>query len=110
MIGAPQLGNVPRTMGGARSPRTIYFDASAKKSFSITSSDRLKLAIKLDAINAFNHSDFFFNPNSGHSFEGNLANQTPTSATYTVAGGFGDLNSGSQSPGRVFALSANFTF
>ncbi len=106
-VNNPQFGDAPRTLGGARNPRTIYFDASVKKAFSIASHERVKLVVKMDAINAFNHTNFFFNPNSGHNLSGSINN---TTGVYTQNSGFGDLSSGSQSPGRTFAVGANLTF
>jgi hypothetical protein len=106
-VNNPQLGNASRTLGGARSPRTIYFDASVKKTFSLTSNDRVKLTVKMDAINALNHTDFFFGPNGGHTLSGSL---NSTTGIYTLNSGFGALSSGAQAPGRTVALGASIAF
>lgn len=102
----PAFGNAPRTLGNARSPRTIYFDMSGSKDFHIKG-DRVILNVRADAINVFNHTNFFLNPNGGHSLTGSV---NPTTGAYTLGGGFGLLSSANNAPGRTFALGASVAF
>lgn len=101
----PAFGNAPRTLGIARSPHTIYFDMSGSKDIPIH--DRMKLQLRVDAINIFNHTNFFLNPNSQHNFT-TAINSTTGAPTYNA--NFGILSSANNSPGRTFAVGAAFTF
>ena len=110
----PALGNSPRTLG-ARSPHTIYFDMSASKDVFFQRSERVKLTIRADAINAFNHTNFFLNPNSAHTLDSSInstANYSGTTApgAYVPSGTFGVCNSSNNNPGRTFAVGAAVTF
>jgi hypothetical protein len=102
----PAFGNAPRILGNARSPHTIYFDMSGTKDFPIKS-DRVIFSVRADAINIFNHTNFFVNPNSGHAFDGSI---NSTTGAYTLGSGFGILNSANNNPGRTFALGGSVTF
>lgn len=102
----PAFGNAPRTLGFARSPHTIYFDMNGSKDFPIKG-DRIKLNLRADAINIFNHTNFFLNPNSAHTLNGSL---NSTTGVYALASGFGILSSANNNPGRTFALGASVTF
>jgi len=50
--------------------------------------------VRADAINIFNHTNFFLNPNSGHSFDGSI---NSTTGVYTLGSGFGILNNANNS-------------
>lgn len=102
----PSFGNAPRTMPNIRSPHTIYFDMSASKDIPLRS-DRIKLQIKADAINVFNHTNFFINPNANHNFT-TAINSATGAPTYNT--NFGALSSGNNNPGRTFAVGASLTF
>ena len=101
----PAFGNAPRTLGNARSPHTIFFDMSGSKDFPIH--ERMNLQLHVDAINIFNHTDFFINPNSNHNFT-TAINSTTGAPTYNTS--FGALSAGNVNPGRTFAVGAAFTF
>jgi hypothetical protein len=104
-VGNPQFGNAPRTMG-ARSPHTIYFNMSGSKDMNLRG-DRLKLNVRADAINVFNHTNFFLNPNSQHNLDSSL---NSTTGVYVANSSFGILSSANNNPGRTFALGATLIF
>ncbi|HEV8367506.1 MAG TPA: TonB-dependent receptor [Pyrinomonadaceae bacterium] len=53
-----QLGNAPRTLDGARTPRQQFFDLSLQKNFSLGKDSRRRLQFRVDAINVLNHPIF----------------------------------------------------
>lgn len=103
--GNPQFGNAPRTLG-VRSPHTIYFDMSAKKDIPLKG-EKLRMTVAADAINVFNHTNFFLNPNSNHNISSSL---NSTTGAYVANPNFGILSSANNNPGRSFALSATVQF
>jgi hypothetical protein len=48
-----ELGDAPRTLDGARGPLQKYLDASVQKNFRIK--ERIRLQLRVDMLNAFNH-------------------------------------------------------
>ena len=102
----PAFGNEPRTLGNARSPHTIYFDMSGNKDIPLKG-EKVLLNIRADAINVFNHTNYFLNPNSYHTLTGSL---NSTTGLYTQAAGFGELDNANNNPGRTFALGAAISF
>ena len=103
--GNPQFGNSPRTLGGARSPHTIYFDMSASKDIPIH--ERAMLTVRADAMNVLNHTNYFLNPNSAHNFTSSLNFAT---GAYLVNPLFGTMNNGQMTPGRTFGVGAALVF
>jgi len=77
-----QLGNAPRTLDGARGPWQQTLDLSVQKNFKI--SERWRIQLRVDALNALNHSIFRTVPNN---FGG----------TDIWGGGGGGLNTGTLS-------------
>jgi hypothetical protein len=79
-----QLGNAPRTIGGARGPLQEYFDLSIQKNFRI--GERLRLQVRADALNVFNHPVFAVYPNNGGGadFMGAPSTATLTTAAYNT--------------------------
>jgi hypothetical protein len=107
--GNPQLGDAPRTLSDARNPRIIYYDASVRKGIPLRGDGRVRLELRLDAINAMNHTNFFFNPgvSSGHRYSGSF---NSANGQYSVASNFGVLVQASNTPGRTLAVGAALTF
>lgn len=111
----PTFGNAPRTLG-LRSPHTIYFDMHASKDIPLHG-DRWMLTIGADAINAFNHTNFFLNPNSGHNIYTGInssyayaSGPSPSNLPFTLNATYGALNSANNTPGRTWALSGVLKF
>jgi hypothetical protein len=57
-----QLGNAPRTLDGARGPWQQTLDLSVQKNFKIN--ERLRIQLRVDALNALNHPIFRTVPNN----------------------------------------------
>jgi hypothetical protein len=57
-LGNPQFGNAPRTLGNARGPRTIFWNASLRKQFQIVPG-RASLQLWTDIVNLPNHTNYF---------------------------------------------------
>jgi hypothetical protein len=109
-LGNPVLGNARRTLGQARDPRTITFDASVRKLFAITP-QRVRLILSADAINALNHPNYFLGTGTAeHEVFGSLDTTTgdPGYGTYAVNSNFGNITTASS--GRNLALGARLTF
>jgi len=94
----PQFGDIQRTLGDARNPRTITFEASLRKVIPLRR--RMHLELQADAINALNHANFFQNTS--------LSAHNLLTGTNSGNGSFGNL--GSASTGRIIALGASFVF
>lgn len=79
-----QLGNAPRTIGAARGPLQEYFDLSIQKNFRI--GERLRLQLRADALNVFNHPVFAVYPNNGGGadFMGAPSTATLSTASYNT--------------------------
>ena len=112
-VGAPTLGNAPRTLTAARSPREFLFDMRVKKGFYFGNRYQFNLIGTFN--NVFNHP-VYFAANS-------TANDPLTSAeTYTVNGTtplitptpaattFGKLNANTANLSRVIRIGAEFVF
>ena len=106
-LGAPALGNAPRTLSGARSPREALFDMRFTKGFRI--GERYNLNINSTFMNVFNHPVYY-------GVNHNLLSSTTVSnvtgaATLVPAAGFGQFNQG-QTAGmsRVILVGGEFTF
>lgn len=106
-LNAPALGNAPRTLAGARSPREALFDMRFSKGFQL--GERYNLKINSTFINAFNHPVYY---GVAHSL---LSSTTASNVTGTVtmvpAASFGEFNQ-SQTAGmsRVILVGGEFTF
>jgi hypothetical protein len=112
-IDNPQLGNAPRTLSNARSPREFLFDAAVRKEFLLRSS-RYRITIFGNFINAFNHPVFFGISSrqvySAFTPSGNPYSTTPPVPPTRIAA-FGNLNaSQTASLSRVIQVGAKFTF
>ncbi|WP_235011601.1 outer membrane beta-barrel protein [Bryocella elongata] len=103
----PQLGNAPRLLSNARSPREALFDMRFSKGFKI--SERYDLKITSTFVNAFNHPVYY---GVNHSL---LSSNTVSNVTGTVTpvatANFGQFNQ-SQTAGmsRVILIGGEFTF
>jgi len=58
----PQFGNLPRTLGEARNPRSMIANASLRKRFDVVP-DRATLELWTDVINVLNHQNYFIQNN-----------------------------------------------
>ena len=110
----PALGNAPRTISAARSPREFMFDARFIKGFKIGERYELKLFANLN--NAFNHPVYFA--------ANNTANDPLTTTSITTTSGavptiklneatstFGRFNeTSSANLSRIVRVGAEFTF
>lgn len=56
------FGNAPRTLDSVRGPWLRFFDGSVQKSFHVT--ERVRLQLRADLLNAFNHPNFLVGPNN----------------------------------------------
>src|ERR1700761_2258568 len=106
-LGAPALGNAPRTLSGARSPREALFDMRFTKGFRI--GERYNLNINRTFMNVFNHPVYY-------GVKHNLLSSTTVSnvtgtATLVPAAAFGQFNQG-QTAGmsRVILVGGEVTF
>jgi hypothetical protein len=106
-LGAPALGNAPRTLSGARSPREALFDMRFTKGFKI--GERYNLNINGTFINVFNHP-VYYGVNHNLLSSNTVSNVTGT-VTLVPAAGFGQFNQG-QTAGmsRVILVGGEFTF
>ena len=111
-VGNPALGNAPRSLSGARSPRQFFFDMRATKGFSIR--ERYKLIFTAQANDVFNHPVYFNTPTHGNidSSQTNVTSGTTPSITLgantTAFANYNGQNSGNIS--RVVRVGAEFTF
>jgi hypothetical protein len=78
--GAPQLGNAPRDLANARTPRQFLYDMNFVKGFTIR--DRYQFKVTGTFINIFNH--FVYSGISTHTVDSTLS--PSTTASTTVAG------------------------
>jgi hypothetical protein len=106
-LNAPALGNAPRTLAGARSPREALFDMRFTKGFQLGA--RYNLRINSTFINAFNHP-VYYGVNRALLSSTVASNVTGTLA-HTPAANFGQFNQ-SQTAGmsRVILVGGEFTF
>src|SRR5579859_55240 len=103
-VNNPALGDAPRTMGNARNPRTIYYDLSLRKSFSL--GERVRLQLRGDAINVLNHANFFLG--SGSTSQHTLTSSlNAATGQYNLNTNFGDLQ---VTGGRTIGLGIEITF
>ena len=108
----PSLGDAPRTLAAARSPREFMFDARFTKGFRIRERYELKMFVNLN--NAFNHPVYFAANNTANDPLTNGATytlgQTPTVVNTFNATQFGHLNGNSANLSRVIRVGAELTF
>ena len=109
----PQFGNGRRTYGDVRNPRSIFWNASMRKSFAITP-DRVKLQLYTDITNLMNHGNYYIQGNR-LSNQGVYTNSLTTSgcsnnasACYTSNASFGDADGGIAM--RTINIGAALTF
>lgn len=103
----PQLGNAPRLLSGARSPREALFDMRFTKGFKLD--ERYDLKINGTFTNVFNHP-VYYGVNHALLSSNVVSNVTGTVTPVTTAA-FGEFNQ-SQTAGmsRVIQVGAEFTF
>jgi hypothetical protein len=99
------LGNAPRTLDGVRGPWQPFFDASLQKTFRLHS-EKYRLQLRVDALNAFNHPVFAVYPSNagGADFMGapNAATSM-TQATYDTWAAFNNLPTSKTDPNAAAA-------
>jgi len=105
--GNPQLGNVPRTLANARSPRELFFDAQLSKSVTYR---RYQFSLNISVINVLNHPAYF--SASGQNLStGSSASSTTGQFTYPANASFGELNASNTSGiSRSVHLGAKLSF
>ncbi|MFC5863309.1 carboxypeptidase regulatory-like domain-containing protein [Acidicapsa dinghuensis] len=103
----PQLGNAPRLLANARSPREALFDMHFTKGFKF--GERYDLKINSTFINVFNHP-VYYGVNHSLLSSNTVSNVTGTVKPVTTAS-FGEFNQ-SQTAGmsRVIQVGGEFTF
>jgi len=106
-VNNPALGNAPRLLSNARSPRETLFDMQFKKGFSFE--QRYKLNFTATFGNVFNHP-VYYGTNRVFNSSNTVSNITGTVLPVTTAS-FGQFNA-SQTAGmsRVIRVGAEFTF
>lgn len=104
-LGDPQFGSAPRTLSGARNPWTRYFDANISKKIPVYG-EKVTLELRADFINAFNHPNFFINPNNAHDY----ANAYSATAGFVVRTDFGKFDRNNTTAGRLMRLGVKLTF
>jgi hypothetical protein len=103
----PQLGNAPRTLANARTPRQAMFDMRFSKGFKI--GERYELKVNSTFINAFNHPVYY---GVNHAvLSGDTVDNVHGTVTPVPSGSFGQFNQG-QTAGmsRVILVGGEFTF
>jgi hypothetical protein len=103
----PALGNAPRTLANARSPRETLFDARVSKGVVLW--ERYKLNLNATFSNAFNHPVYYGANNVLQSSV--TASNTAHTITPNASASFGHFNAG-QTAGmsRIIRVGAEFTF
>jgi hypothetical protein len=86
----PQFGNLPRTLGDARNPRSISANGSLRKRFNVIP-ERATLELWTDVINLFNHQNFFL-LNNDPSIHGLYSTILPNGRGFTANPRFGVAN------------------
>ncbi|MDE1177298.1 MAG: carboxypeptidase regulatory-like domain-containing protein [Edaphobacter sp.] len=106
-INNPRLGNAPRTLAGARSPRQALFDMRFVKGFQF--SERYKLNVNATFSNVFNHP-VYYGVSRALNSSNTVSNVTGTITPVGTAN-FGQFNQ-SQTAGmsRVIRIGAEFVF
>ncbi len=90
----PAFGNAPRTLTGCRSPWLNSLNASIQKRFRLGNSERRYIQISLEALNAMNHTLYYFNPNSGMKAFNAFNNSSQTNSSipaFTMQSTYGEL-------------------
>lgn len=107
-INAPALGNAPRTLAGARSPREFLMDARVTKG--VTLKEGYRLNLNATFTNIFNHV-VYFGAGTKTPYSSTSINSGTGLATYNANATFGNFSSG-QSAGisRVIRVGAEFVF
>jgi hypothetical protein len=102
--GNPQLGNAPRFLANARSPRQFTFDMRFVKSITIKEGYRLNVNVALN--DAFNHQ--VFNGIGTHTLVGSTSVSGASAISSTANGSFGNLIGSNF--GRIIRVGAEFNF
>lgn len=76
----PTIGNAPRELSGARSPRVINFDATVSKVIRLNRN--LRMEIRADVQDVFNHQNFVFNGGPFGAFSGTVAGYSASNPSY----------------------------
>lgn len=103
----PALGNAPRTLANARSPRETMFDAMVSKGFRFQ--ERYQVNITGTFSNAFNHPVYY---GVNNTLQGTVSTSNVTgTVTPNLSASFGQFNQ-SQTAGmsRIIRLGAEFVF
>jgi outer membrane receptor protein involved in Fe transport len=106
----PAFGDAPRTLTGCRSPALVSLNASLQKRIRLGSNEKRYLQLQMDALNAFNSTLFFYNPNSGMKAFNNFSSSSLTNSSvpaFTMQSSYGELSQANSAlMSRVVLLSA----
>lgn len=107
-VNSPNLGNGPRTLPGARSPREFFTDMRFNKGFSVH--ERYKFNLNATFSNLFNHP-VYYGISTHTPFASFSTNNTTGQTTNNVSGTFGNLSaSNSQGISRIIQVGASINF
>ncbi len=118
-VGDPELGNAPRTLSNARSPREVFFDAQVKKTFQLPKRQQLKFFGTFS--NAFNHPAYFPGNTTALQTTSTVCTQgaTPIAAcagkpvpsiVFNPAVNFGNVGTNTAGLSRIIRIGAEFDF
>jgi Carboxypeptidase regulatory-like domain/TonB dependent receptor-like, beta-barrel len=106
-VNAPALGNCPRTLPGARSPREFLMDMHIRKG--VTFRENRQLNLTGDFFNVFNHP-VYYGIGTHTPWSSTSINTTTGQATYNSNAAFGEMNNQSGGLSRVIRVGAAFVF
>lgn len=107
-INAPALGNAPRTLPNARSPREFLMDMKLTKGFTLKEGQRLDLNATFS--NIFNHP-VYYGIATKTPWSSTAINTTTGQPTYNTNASFGTLSaSNTQGMSRIIRVGAEFFF
>jgi hypothetical protein len=100
----PALGNAPRELSAARSPRSINWDGSVRKNIKLH--EKIGMQLYTDIQNVINHPNFF--QMGGNVFTGSLSSLTPAQGPFALTTGFSVPTA--FSPTRIINVGASVSF
>lgn len=106
-VNAPALGNAPRTLAGARSPREFFMDMHIVKGF--TFKENRQLNFSGDFFNVFNHA-VYYGIGTRTPWSSTSISSSTGQATYNSNAAFGNMNNQSGGLSRVIRIGGAFIF
>jgi hypothetical protein len=113
-LGAPALGDAPRTLPGCRSPHVTVLNASLRRTFRFGKNEKRNLSVGLEGQNALNHPVYYL-PGNGNFSAFNAFNTSSITNTqvppFTYQSSFGYLSmANTQGMSRVLQVSVKLHF